>query len=251
MKPMDGTPPGPPPTNPADGPHERSPLQPAWRYDPADLADLHAAGALTIDEQRELDDRIARGDAAMAQELQRVEPVIRAMLDRCEPIEPPARVIQGVLAQVRGDAPAPPARTEAGPPERPTSPLAELAGSVLRRAGEGRWIPTGLPGVWSKTLYRSRAENRVSMLVKCAPGAFIPHHDHEGIEELIVLEGDLVVGGAKLLAGDYIRTTPGHDHGDAYSESGCICLFFTSYGVMSNRSKFAMLVRVVRRWFGR
>ena len=123
---------------------------------------------------------------------------------------------------------------------------------IVRRASEGRWWPTGLPGVWGKPLYKSRHADRETLLVKCDPGALIPRHAHEGIEELIVLEGTLRVGDALLGPGDYIRSTPGADHGDAVSPDGCICLFFTSHGVMSPRSQLAMFFRgIVHRFRAR
>lgn len=251
MRPMGGNTPPTPPTPPAP-PADANPggSDYGWRFDPAELADLYAAGALSVEEQRELDDRISKGDSAMVREIQRAEPIIRNMLEAFEPVDPPARIIRGVMEQIGA-----PTSTDEPLAASPTSPaptrIEALAGSVLRRIGEERWLPTGLPGVWSRVLYKSKRENRVSMLVKCEPGAYIPHHEHAGIEELIVLEGDLIVGGNKLLAGDYIRTEPGQDHGDAHSEGGCVCLFFTSYGVMSNRTKLSMLGLVVRRFFNK
>lgn len=51
--------------------------------------------------------------------------------------------------------------------------------------------------------------NRVSMLVRLAPGVAYPPHSHAGVEELHLLDGDLWIDDRKLYSGDYNRAEPG------------------------------------------
>lgn len=259
---------GPPPNAMNPGPGQ------PWRFDPAELADLYALGALTEVEAAELDARLIARDEAMLAELRRVAPIVSALAaGLVEAGEPAPESVRGeVLSRIdamkqselterslvedmfaeereavaaRGRGARVEATVGAGIGASGFSP--EI---VIRRAAEGRWWPTGLPGVWGKPLYKSRRADRETLLVKCEPGALIPRHAHEGIEELIVLEGTLRVGDVLLGPGDYIRSTPGADHGDAVSPNGCICLFFTSHGVMSPRSQLVMFFRGIAHWFG-
>lgn len=246
--------------------HEQSP----WRYDAAELADLYAAGALSDSERAELDARIVAQDEVLIAQLRRVAAVSALLADSFRASEPPppgvratlidrlaamkkeerdeAALVAGAFAEEGAVAASVAGRAGGAPDARPQ-------GVVFRAAAEGRWWPTGLPGVWGKTLFKSRQFDRETLLVRCEPGALIPRHAHEGIEELIVLRGTLLVGHVLLGPGDYIRSAPGADHGDAISPDGCLCLFFTSHGVMSPRSQLIMFIRGmgrrIRSLFGR
>lgn len=238
------------------------------QFDRAELADLHALGALTVEETTAFEALLAACDPALLRELERLRPATEALaqsLAAASEIAPPEHLRATVLAAAstaaqREDeldrelrehfAPAPrAARTHerAHAHHTPAPPAPPSLGIFVQRIAEGRWRPTGLPGVWAKPLFKDRRADRSTMLVKCDPGAYIPHHDHQGVEELIVLEGDLQVGETLLKAGDYIRTVAGQDHGDAFSPSGCVCLFFTSHGVIGVHSQLAMFIMAMRR----
>ncbi len=261
--------PPPPPMNHGDGPPRRT--------DAAELADLYAAGGLSDAESMELDARVAAREPDLLAHLRRVETLADALArgfagSETPPPEARARLLLSIHDARREKTAADEAeaslvqemfadaRAAAGMRSRDRAPLREpvLAGShasppfspevIVRRASDGHWWPTGLPGVWGKPLYKSRRADRETLLVRCDPGAMIPRHAHEGIEELIVLEGTLQVGDVLLRAGDYIRSMPGSDHGDAVSPEGCICLFFTSHGVMSPRSQVVMFLRAIVYW---
>lgn len=256
----------------AQPPSSKGPrANPPWQFDAAELADLYAVGGLSEVEQAELDARVASRDQEMAAELRRVAPLIESLAAGFAEAEvPPASIRAEVLSRIdaaRQDelgeeslvqemfADAREAAAVRAQARSRSQPVAVGAGGgeipaevIVRRAAEGRWWPTGLPGVWGKPLYKSRRADRETLLVKCDPGALIPRHAHEGIEELIVLEGTLRVGDVLLGPGDYIRSTPGADHGDAVSPDGCICLFFTSHGVMSPRSQLVMFFRGIANW---
>jgi anti-sigma factor ChrR (cupin superfamily) len=70
--------------------------------------------------------------------------------------------------------------------------------------------------------------DRVSMLVRLAPGTEYPPHRHAGTEELHLLEGELWIEDRKLFPGDYNRAIAGTADKRVWSETGCTCLLITS-----------------------
>jgi anti-sigma factor ChrR (cupin superfamily) len=84
------------------------------------------------------------------------------------------------------------------------------------------------PGISCKLLARDLENDRVSMLVRLAPGTDYPSHTHAGVEELHLLDGELWIDDRKLYAGDYNRATPGTTDRRVWSETGCTCVLITS-----------------------
>jgi anti-sigma factor ChrR (cupin superfamily) len=85
------------------------------------------------------------------------------------------------------------------------------------------------PGISCKLLATDPERNRVSMLVRLAPGTEYPPHRHAGVEELHMLEGDLTVGDRTLHAGDYLRSEAGTEDHRVWSEHGCTGVLLTSF----------------------
>ena len=79
-----------------------------------------------------------------------------------------------------------------------------------------------------KMLATNAKENRVTMLVRLAPGGEYPPHRHAGVEELYLLQGELIVDDKKLYAGDYIHAGAGSVDHRVWSETGCTCVLLTS-----------------------
>lgn len=86
------------------------------------------------------------------------------------------------------------------------------------------------PGVSYKLLATGSGAERVSMLVRLAPGAAYPPHRHAGVEELVLLDGELWIDDRKLRPGDYNRGEPDAVDSRVWSETGCTCLLVTSLG---------------------
>jgi anti-sigma factor ChrR (cupin superfamily) len=100
----------------------------------------------------------------------------------------------------------------------------------LPRAGvwaEPEWHEAA-PGISCKVLARDGERNRVSMLVRLAPGIDYPPHRHAGVEELHLLAGELWINDRKLLAGDYNRAEPGSTDNRVWTETGCTCVLIAS-----------------------
>jgi anti-sigma factor ChrR (cupin superfamily) len=81
-------------------------------------------------------------------------------------------------------------------------------------------------GIHCKLL--ASAPDRVSMLVRLAPGVAYPPHRHAGVEELHLLDGELFIDDRKLFPGDFNRAEPGTADQHVWSETGCTCVLITS-----------------------
>jgi quercetin dioxygenase-like cupin family protein len=95
------------------------------------------------------------------------------------------------------------------------------------RWSEPEWEQVA-PGIECKLLASDTERQRVSMLVRLAPGASYPAHTHAGVEELHLLDGELWIDGRKLAPGDYNYGAPGERDKSVRSETGCTCVLVTS-----------------------
>jgi anti-sigma factor ChrR (cupin superfamily) len=95
-----------------------------------------------------------------------------------------------------------------------------------------RWVEPDwedvAPGISCNILSSDWQRNRVSMLVRLAPGTEYPPHSHAGTEELHLLEGELWINDRKLYPGDYNSAVAGTADKRVWSETGCTCLLITS-----------------------
>ena len=107
--------------------------------------------------------------------------------------------------------------------ESETGPIAQHA----RVLAEPDWREAAA-GIFCKILAVDRESNRVTMLVRLAPGTDYPPHRHSGVEELHLLHGELMVNDKKLNAGDFIRAEAGSVDYRVWSDTGCTCLLITS-----------------------
>lgn len=99
----------------------------------------------------------------------------------------------------------------------------EMPEQVTVRAGDGEWT-VALPGVETKHLFRDPSSGRTTYMARLAPGARYPDHLHHGVEELMMLEGDLFIAGELIHGGDYHAALPQTTHHEVYSPSGCLCM---------------------------
>ncbi|HYR89669.1 MAG TPA: cupin domain-containing protein [Terriglobia bacterium] len=123
---------------------------------------------------------------------------------------------------------------------RPSTPLwGRLAQRIAEETGEEPILPPSqppakaeweeaAPGISCKLLATDTEKNRVSMLVRLAPGTDYPSHCHAGVEELYLLHGELMIDEKKLYPGEYIRAEAGSVDHRVWSETGCTCLLLTS-----------------------
>ncbi|MEX2223957.1 MAG: cupin domain-containing protein [Candidatus Rokuibacteriota bacterium] len=108
---------------------------------------------------------------------------------------------------------------------------AETGQEPVVPAPQGRAEPEweeAAPGISCKLLATDTEKDRVSMLVRLAPGAAYPPHRHAGVEELYLLHGELMIDDKKLYPGDYNRAEAGSADQRVWSETGCTCVLLTS-----------------------
>jgi len=139
-----------------------------------------------------------------------LDAAITALEDKLAPlaaaagaVRPPAYLFDAIVEQIREEE-------------------AELGNKLVLPLSEGEWQPC-LPGVEIKRLW-----SPLTVMLRCQPGAIIPEHVHGPIENLLVVMGDLEVGGRILASGDYHMSPEGSPHGETRTRRGCI--LFVQYG---------------------
>ena len=173
------------------------------------LTCAYAAQALPPDETTAAAAHIA-SCADCRRELEYLCPVVDGMVAWPTDVLRPPASLQARLAQRIAD--------EMG--RQPVMPPA-------RQWSEPAWEQVA-PGIECKLLATDTARQRISMLVRLAPGASYPPHTHAGVEELYLLDGELWIDARKLLPGDYNYGAPGASDQRVWSETGCTCVLVTS-----------------------
>ena len=148
--------------------------------------------------------------------------------------EPPERLWSRVAARVR-TTPQEAAAAQAAP-AAPVQPWKAWTASAEARAGlltitadDAGWQATSVPGIAVRQLFVDPAADRVTMLVRMAPGAAYPPHRHATAEECFVLQGDIRVDEhTHMRAGDYQRAEEGSRHGVQSTDGGCTLLIVSS-----------------------
>jgi anti-sigma factor ChrR (cupin superfamily) len=91
---------------------------------------------------------------------------------------------------------------------------------------ERGWRASRHPGVRFLTLRYDRESGAGAVLIEMAPGASYPRHRHTAGEDVLVLEGELIIGEHRLGPGEYLYAPPGSVHAPR-SDKGC--LLFATY----------------------
>src|SRR5438874_12692223 len=86
------------------------------------------------------------------------------------------------------------------------------------------WIENA-PGHKSKVIYYDPATEMLTILSKLEPGARIPPHTHEDLEQTFVLEGSLVDDEGECTAGNFVIRAKGSRHAPI-APNGCTMLVF-------------------------
>jgi anti-sigma factor ChrR (cupin superfamily) len=74
------------------------------------------------------------------------------------------------------------------------------------------WEKTRYPGVEQKTLLVDKQTGLLTALMRMAPGAKLPDHEHVKIEQTYVLEGELHCGEGVCKAGQFVWRPAGSRH---------------------------------------
>jgi anti-sigma factor ChrR (cupin superfamily) len=192
----------------------------------AGRAALYALGALEGEEAREFEEHLTAGCAACEAELREFEAVAGNLGLAAPEAEPPVGVRARLLALVSedgGESGTDAARGNAqgdGPNLSQDIP----PGFLVLRASEGRWRPTDDAGVSFKLLFSDHERGTITTLVRMEPGSRIRSHRHLGVEQCLVLEGDVRSGAIEMTAGDFNCSMPGSVHEELMTDNGALLL---------------------------
>jgi anti-sigma factor ChrR (cupin superfamily) len=103
--------------------------------------------------------------------------------------------------------------------------LAPLMSRFVRIA-EMPWEQTKFAGVETKTLLLDKATGLLTVLLRMAPGAKLPDHEHVMIEQTYMLEGRLVDRDGECAAGDYVWRPAGSRHEAWCPDGGLMIAMF-------------------------
>ena len=175
-----------------------------------DLVFLYALQSLPSSELPVVEAHIS-ACAECRQEMETLRPIIGSFVSWPTDVLRPSASLWGRLAQRIAE--------ETG--KEPVLPSSQLL-------AKPEWEEAA-PGISCKLLATDTEKNRVSMLVRLAPGTDYPPHRHAGVEELHLLHGELMIDDKKLYPGDYNRAEAGGVDHRVWSETGCTCVLLTSY----------------------
>ena len=103
--------------------------------------------------------------------------------------------------------------------------------SHIVRPAEMEWRPTSFPGCEAKPLYVDAKNGIATLLMKFAPGAVLPDHEHVMVEQTYVISGTLVdkegpAEGLTVGPGEFVWREPGSRHAATTPEGGLMIAMF-------------------------
>lgn len=202
-----------------------------------ELAALYALGALGQHEARAFEEHLEEGCEGCAAELREMREAAEALAVAAPALDPPAGAREKLLARVAAEEDG---RREprGGGGERREQRAPQFTGAsdfVVVRKDEGEWFETADAGVFAKVLFVDRERDTVTSLVRLSPGARIRPHRHKGVEQCLILEGEMRSGDMVLGAGDFNCAMNESVHNEIYTETGALFLIVApeSYEVLA------------------
>jgi anti-sigma factor ChrR (cupin superfamily) len=173
-----------------------------------DQAVLYAMGALPGDEASEFE--VHLGECDSCQEEVRSFSRVTEDLAAAAAAAPPPSLRRRVLERIADD--------------RMADGRLALDGGAMQfvRVAALPWEQGAIPGAQFKLLYHDRERAYSARLVRLAPGTVYPSHRHARVEELFVIEGEALISGVLMRAGDYCRAEPGTVHVDISTSGGVV-----------------------------
>jgi anti-sigma factor ChrR (cupin superfamily) len=96
--------------------------------------------------------------------------------------------------------------------DRLTRPGTPSPRSVFHDVPNMPWEDTKFEGIKMKLLYNDPATGMATMLMRLAPGATVPLHEHTAIEQTYVLEGRFLDEEGECLPGQFVWRPEGNTH---------------------------------------
>jgi anti-sigma factor ChrR (cupin superfamily) len=124
-------------------------------------------------------------------------------------VEVPASVKHGLMEKIKGVT------------QQKPGVLLDHDGLQILRADKIPWQETGSPGLQWRPFSSSRYDDRSMAIFRLEAGVTFPGHRHEGVEELYMLSGTLLVEGISMNPGDYCRGEFGSAHAPVTALTNC------------------------------
>ena len=184
-----------------------------------ELAPLYAIGALNQDERRWVEAQV-ESFPELAAELEDYEAAVELM-PYCAPSVTIHSDLKARLLHRIAESDSPPIPNAALPSGNKNQ------GRTVRSENL-RWRSYHAPGIQIANLHIDRMARKISCMIRAEAGAQYPAHRHAGIEEIVMIEGDLCMAGETYRKGDYIRSEAMSIHPTAETAAGCIFFLQTS-----------------------
>lgn len=179
-------------------------------------ASLYALGTLSASEAGEFEEHVSSGCSICVDELKAFTAVATDLASAAAPQTPRHTLRTRVLERIATDATA----TEGA--------VIEQMGARFVRSGKLGWKAGNAPAVEIKVLAMDKQRGYVTQLVRMEPGASLRPHRHADVEESYLIEGDLLVSGVVMHAGDYCRAEGGSLHEGVVTRGGCVFIALSS-----------------------
>jgi quercetin dioxygenase-like cupin family protein len=179
-----------------------------------DLAPLYALDLLDLEERLWVEAQIAECPD-LAEELASYQAAVSAM-PYMAPLVPMAADLKDRLFDSLGLDPV-----ATIPTSEPDPPLHPELFSI--RADELEWKPHRVEGIECAVLFLDPLSRMRTLMVRARGGIKYPVHQHQGVEEIYMLEGELEIEGNIYAAGDYIRSHPNTIHAP-FTVTNCLFL---------------------------
>jgi anti-sigma factor ChrR (cupin superfamily) len=196
---------------------------------------LYALGALTQIEARAFENHLDDGCAICQSELDQYQLTVEALAAALPDAEPSPAVRERLLKSI-GGATADDEVENAGERATAASSLADAEPFVSLFAHDGGWQKWD-EGILFKPLFIDETNGQMTSLVRMQPGTSLPPHQHLGVEQFLIIEGDCHVHGERLGPGDYHRAMDGSVHETTYTETGTMFLLVApkEYRILESR----------------
>ena len=170
-----------------------------------EAAALYALGALSAEEARAFEQRL-QSDATYQTELAAFRAVVHELPYSVPPQAPPPGLRAKLLERIAAEE----------------ATVVDADGVRFVRSARLSWEPGAAQGVEVKQLFADPSGNRTTKMYRMAAGSTYPAHRHADVEDIYVVDGDLLVNGVPMRAGDYCRADAGSLHHGIRTESGCL-----------------------------
>ncbi len=182
-----------------------------------ELAALYALDVLTKDERSQFERELAQSE--LTEELAEFQAAVAAIAYSA-PLVPLANDLKERLMQ----------RIVADEVRLPGGEWVEPSTieTLKQQAETVQWQPYALvPQTMLGTLLVDETAREVQCFVRAIGSVTFPRHRHAQSEEIVVLEGDLEIGGQVYRSGDRVISASGTDHQPA-TQNGCLLFLRTS-----------------------